>query len=146
MDIVTTVPVPVKAPDTIAPLLEAVRDRVACRAFENYVRRGCVDGHDVDDWLDAERELIIKPIPIIRADRDDIFVKMVLPEIDLPNLAVHIAPCQLVIASDPDEDGLQLCQVIDLPCEISLDGVDAEQLQNMLNIAAAITHPQPQLD
>ena len=79
MDIVTTVPVPVKAPDTIAPLLEAVRDRVACRAFENYVRRGCVDGHDVDDWLDAERELIIKPIPIIRADRDDIFVKMVLP-------------------------------------------------------------------
>jgi len=99
---------------------------------------------DLDDWLNAERELIIKPVPVVRAHGADIFVEMLLPEIDLPNLTVHVAPSQLVISSDPDEDGLQLCQMIDLPCEISLDGVDAEQLHNMLHVTAAVAQPQPE--
>jgi hypothetical protein len=30
---------------------------IATRAFELYCQRGCQDGHDVDDWLQAEREL-----------------------------------------------------------------------------------------
>lgn len=30
---------------------------IARRAFELYCDRGCEDGHDVDDWLTAEREL-----------------------------------------------------------------------------------------
>jgi hypothetical protein len=33
------------------------RDRVAQRAYELYLERGCADGRDVDDWLCAEREL-----------------------------------------------------------------------------------------
>lgn len=33
------------------------RDRVAQRAYEIYLARGCADGRDVDDWLSAEREL-----------------------------------------------------------------------------------------
>ena len=30
---------------------------IARRAFELYCERGRADGHDVDDWLNAEREL-----------------------------------------------------------------------------------------
>ena len=30
---------------------------VSRRAFEFYEARGCDDGHDVEDWLQAEREL-----------------------------------------------------------------------------------------
>jgi hypothetical protein len=30
---------------------------IAKRAFELYCERGCQDGQDVDDWLQAEREL-----------------------------------------------------------------------------------------
>jgi len=32
-------------------------DAVAVRAFELYCERGREDGHDLDDWLQAEREL-----------------------------------------------------------------------------------------
>ena len=35
----------------------ADRERVAVRAYELYVARGCGEGHDLDDWLSAEREL-----------------------------------------------------------------------------------------
>jgi len=51
---------------------------------------------------------------------------------------VHVAPRQFVISSDPDEDGLQLCQVIDLPVEISLASVDAEKLDNAIYISAGL--------
>ena len=30
---------------------------VARRAYDLYLARGCAHGHDVDDWLQAEREL-----------------------------------------------------------------------------------------
>lgn len=38
------------------------RERVAQRAYELYVARGCADGQDVDDWLCAERELSGQPV------------------------------------------------------------------------------------
>ena len=31
---------------------------IACRAFLLYLERGAQPGHDLDDWLQAERELI----------------------------------------------------------------------------------------
>jgi Protein of unknown function (DUF2934) len=33
------------------------REQIAHRAFELFCARGCQDGHDLDDWLRAEREL-----------------------------------------------------------------------------------------
>jgi Protein of unknown function (DUF2934) len=138
MDILTSVPVRVKGPESIADVLESVRERVSRRAYDNFVQRGGAHGHDLNDWLDAERELLIKPTPIVSAEGEDVFVEMSLPEIDLPNLTVHVAPSQLVISSDLIEECLQVFQVIDLPMEVSLDGVDAEQLRSTLRVTAAI--------
>jgi hypothetical protein len=35
-----------------------VRQRIAVRAYELYRERGCHDGHDFDDWLEAERNIL----------------------------------------------------------------------------------------
>jgi hypothetical protein len=32
-------------------------DRIARRAYQRFVDRGWEHGHDLDDWLEAEREL-----------------------------------------------------------------------------------------
>jgi DUF2934 family protein len=34
-----------------------IKDDVAQRAYELFLARGRVDGHDVEDWLEAERQL-----------------------------------------------------------------------------------------
>jgi hypothetical protein len=39
------------------PITEGSQEAVALRAFHLYCERGCTDGHDLDDWLQAEREL-----------------------------------------------------------------------------------------
>jgi hypothetical protein len=35
------------------------RDAIAHRAYETYLARGADHGHDLDDWLQAERETSI---------------------------------------------------------------------------------------
>ena len=42
---------------TAVALASGVTEDIARRAFELYRDRGREDGHDVDDWLTAEREL-----------------------------------------------------------------------------------------
>lgn len=45
---------------TIPETSEAGRvspDEIACRAYELYLARGGEPGHDLEDWLQAEREL-----------------------------------------------------------------------------------------
>jgi hypothetical protein len=42
---------------TIAIARRVADSDVARRAYELYCDRRCEDGHDVDDWLTAEREL-----------------------------------------------------------------------------------------
>jgi Protein of unknown function (DUF2934) len=49
-------------PSVESPIAAAIgagvtENDIARRAFELYCDRGREDGHDVDDWLNAEREL-----------------------------------------------------------------------------------------
>jgi hypothetical protein len=40
----------------------AIHDQVAALAYTLYLARGCSDGHDLDDWLRAER-IILEQAP-----------------------------------------------------------------------------------
>lgn len=35
-----------------------VQERIAMRAYELYRERGALDGHDLDDWLEAEQAIV----------------------------------------------------------------------------------------
>ena len=37
-------------------------EQIRYRAYELYTQRGCQDGYDMDDWLQAEYELVQLPI------------------------------------------------------------------------------------
>ena len=54
-DNVLTIP-SVESPMAVATLSGVTEGEIARRAFELYCDRGGEDGHDVDDWLTAERE------------------------------------------------------------------------------------------
>lgn len=36
----------------------AVQKQIALRAYELYLERGGTDGHEVEDWLQAERDIL----------------------------------------------------------------------------------------
>ena|SRR5579872_205527 len=39
-------------------IVPSTKKRIAARAHELYLQRGGADGHDLDDWLAAEKELL----------------------------------------------------------------------------------------
>ena len=42
---------------------EALQDEIARRAYELYEARGYVDGFDIEDWLQAEQDIVgLKPV------------------------------------------------------------------------------------
>ena len=41
---------------------EVLGSRIAKRAYELYARRGQEHGHDMEDWLEAERQILSKEI------------------------------------------------------------------------------------
>jgi Protein of unknown function (DUF2934) len=46
------------APENIAPVNgEPSEDEVRVRAYHKYLERGATDGHDLKDWVEAEKEL-----------------------------------------------------------------------------------------
>jgi hypothetical protein len=42
---------------------ERVRDMIRARAYEIFEERGRTHGHDLDDWLQAENEILLKLMP-----------------------------------------------------------------------------------
>ena len=46
------------------PLFDDLHARIATRAYELYMQRGCREGCAVDDWLDAEREIVGREFPV----------------------------------------------------------------------------------
>jgi hypothetical protein len=45
------------------------REQISQRAYEIYLARECEDGHDLSDWLEAERELSESNEPQIKKTR-----------------------------------------------------------------------------
>ena len=46
------------------PSFDDLHARIATRAYELYVQRGCREGCAVEDWLDAEREIVSREFPV----------------------------------------------------------------------------------
>jgi hypothetical protein len=45
---------PVRAPSRSIELPDGIRSRISNKAFELWQERGYRDGHDLEDWFDAE--------------------------------------------------------------------------------------------
>jgi hypothetical protein len=48
---------PIDGAGANAPAAGVTEEQIAHRAYELYCERGCQDGHDLDDWLQAERDV-----------------------------------------------------------------------------------------
>jgi len=50
-------------PEETADSLESTEETIRLRAYELYEQRNCEPGHDLDDWLQAEAEILGKKRP-----------------------------------------------------------------------------------
>ena len=55
---------PRKAARQARPSFDDLHARITARAYDLYVERGYRDGCGLEDWLDAEREILSREFPV----------------------------------------------------------------------------------
>jgi HSP20 family molecular chaperone IbpA len=94
----------IKKKDSILDEIEKVRDRITKRAYEIFEGCGREADHDLDHWLQAERELVWTPPIEVEASDREIKVKISTPGIDAKNLDIEVAPRGLVVEAESEDE------------------------------------------
>jgi len=134
--------------------MESVFDRVRTKAFDLFSRRGFEEGHALDDWLAAEREICWPTGELVEQDKA-FTLNVGLPGFEPADISVTATPHQLVvhakskIESKKEEEakkGQKVCwsefrsndvyRQIDLPEDIDPQSASASLHNGLLKIVA----------
>ena len=133
-------------------LLERVRDlsnAIAHRAFELFNGRGRADGHDLEDWVRAESE-VLHPVHLDLAELvDALTVHAEVPGFSAKELEVVVEPRRLTISGKRanseehtskktiyrEECSNQIYRAIELPAEVDASKVTATLKNGVLELS-----------
>jgi HSP20 family protein len=122
----------ISAGDPFFDLTQEINGLIAARAYEYHAQREFAHGHDADDWLRAESEILLYVPAEISETETELIVCAAVPGFDEKDLEVRVAPHSVCITGERRE-GLQQTEnepnrvflVLDLPSEIDTANVGA---------------------
>jgi HSP20 family protein len=137
-------------PGTLWQRMNAITDEIRRRAFGSFERRGRTIGMDLDDWLQAEREVVWSPASELIENKDNFRARLTLPGFDEKDLEVTATPNALIVRAESahtheaKEGDVRFCEFsgknlfrrLDLPSEIDVDKVTASLNKGILAIDA----------
>jgi HSP20 family molecular chaperone IbpA len=85
-------------PEDVAAMIADIREAVAARAYQRFESRQWRHGGDLEDWLAAEKELLLTQAPLVTAMGDQVEVLVELGELPPDGLRVGIEPNRLVLS------------------------------------------------
>lgn len=129
--------------------LDKTTEAVRRRAYECFLKRGCVHGKDLDDWLRAEREIISTPGAEMITDDNTITLRVQTPGLEPEDVQVTAAPASIFVQGEAAhrhesavgevclcEFAAKLFRRFDLPDQIDVDNVSAKLDKGILQIVA----------
>lgn len=135
-------------PTTMLERFNKLSEQISRRAYEIFERNGRISGHDVEDWFQAESE-ILPPLELrINETADTLTIEAETPGFSSKNLEVSLEPWRLTIGGmkenkEENKEGKtiyqeqsseQLLRVIDLPSEIDSAKATASLRNGLLQI------------
>jgi HSP20 family protein len=143
---------------TGAPILRELQefvDRTQRRAFDLFNQRGGRPGADLDDWLQAEREIVWPSQSELLEDEKDSRVQIAAPGLEPNQIHVTALPVSIIVKGDSvhrhqaGSGSVQFCEFsqkglfrrFELPNRIDLDRVSATLENGMLRIVAPKSKP-----
>src|ERR1700687_4724181 len=139
-----------KNPETTSQTLlehvQATIESIRRRAFKMFQNRKRGNGSDVDDWLQAERDVVWFPASELVDDEKEFKARIALPGFDAKEIQVSAMPDALVIQADTTHthegkngtvrfcefSGKNLFRRIELPASIEVDKVMASVEKGIL--------------
>jgi HSP20 family protein len=143
---------PVKKTESIFDEVNSLHERIMKRAFEIFDGSGQIFGRDLEDWLQAERELVWKPAIELEEKEKELRLQLATPGVDPKDIDIEVTPEYILVKAEAhhehkeDKGQVHICEFtsgnmfrsIHLPKKIDPDKVKAEFKNGMLSLTAEI--------
>jgi HSP20 family molecular chaperone IbpA len=144
--------VPIRRPSSILDHIKEMQDQITQRAYEIFERNGSMPGRDLENWTQAERELVWKPalelnekdghfrieVAIAGVDANDINVEVTADDIVLTTNTEHRHTDQKSVVHYCEFAPGRMFRAIHMPKQIDPDKVRAEFKDGMLRLTAQV--------
>jgi HSP20 family molecular chaperone IbpA len=144
--------VPIRKPASIFDHMKQMQDQIMHRAYEIFERNGSTLGRDLENWTEAERELIWKPAFEL-SEKDGRFqLEVAIAGVEAKDIDIEVTPDDVVITAKTEHDHSEqkgtvhycefrsgrMFRAIHLPKKIDPDKVKAEFKNGLLRLTAQI--------
>jgi len=127
---------------------QEITESITRRAYELFESRGLTHGHDSDDWMRAQSEILLNVPVEIRESETELTIRADVPGFTDENLEIRVAPRSICIDGTRQEKSEQnegntvyserrcdrIFRVLDLPSEVDPDTVDLALNDGILEI------------
>ena len=143
---------PIRRSKSIFDEIDRMQDRVMRRAYDIFSSNGDIFGRDIEDWLQAERELVWKPAIELEEKDDEFLLQIATPGVDPKDIDIEVTPEDILVKADVHHEHKEkkgevyacefasgnLFRSIHLPKRIDPDKVKAEFKNGMLSLKAPV--------
>ena len=134
--------------ESLAAQVNPIFDAISRRAYQIFERSGYAPGRELDNWFQAERELL-HPVHIqVNESEDALEIQAEVPGFSEKELEVNVEPQRLVISGKREtktekKEGKtvysetcsdQILRIVDLPAEVETDKVVANLENGVLEL------------
>jgi HSP20 family molecular chaperone IbpA len=137
-------------PEAVSEQARAITEAIRRRAYDLFQSRKDGNGSDLEDWLQAEREVAWVPASELVEGDTEIRARIALPGFDAKEIEVSAMPDALVVRADAthSHEGKsgkvcfcefshqKLFRRLDLPAPIDVDKVSASLDKGILQVVA----------
>ena len=95
--------VPIKKTQSIFDKIEKMQDRIMRRAHDIFSTNGGIFGKDIDDWLQAERELVWKPAIELEEKDGEFKLQVAVPGVDAKDIDIEVTAEDILIKADKSD-------------------------------------------
>jgi len=143
---------PIRKSTSIFEELDRMQDRIMRRAYEIFSGNGGIFGKDIEDWLQAERELVWKPAIELEEKDNEFLLQIAAPGVDPKDIDIEVTSEDILVKADVHHEHKEkkgdvyacefasgnLFRSIHLPKKIDPDKVKAEFKNGMLSLKAPV--------
>ena len=143
----------IRTPQSVADDIAQINERILRRAYEIFQNRGGVPGSDLNNWLEAESELVWRP-PIELTEKEKEFILTVaVPGVDPKDIEIEATPDEIVVKAEFQHEhtegtgNVHSCEfqcgsvfrTVPLPKKVDPEHVKAQLKHGILKIYAPIS-------
>jgi HSP20 family molecular chaperone IbpA len=144
--------VPIRKPSSIFDEIKQMQDRIMRRAHEIFEQSGSILGRDVENWSQAEREMVWKPAFELSEKDGRFLLEAAIPGVEAKDIRIEATPEDIVLSAETrhqhaerkglvhycEFQGGSMFRAIHLPKKIDPDKVKAEFKNGLLRMTADI--------